>query len=95
MDRAGARHRGGKEERGDRRDDRAMTNRRRPLGTETNRADASRTPDTDPTPAPRAQLAAERLTDVPVALVPAEQRTAPLAKRRTLGTRRKAFRSAH
>ncbi|MCX4625131.1 MULTISPECIES: hypothetical protein [Streptomyces] len=62
-----------------------MTDRRRPLGTGTNRADTSRTPDTDPTPAPRAQLAAGRLTDVPVALVPAEQRTAPLARRRALG----------
>ncbi|MGK5450820.1 hypothetical protein [Streptomyces radiopugnans] len=58
---------------------------RRPLGTGTDRADASRPRDTDPVPAPRAQLAAERLPAVPVALVPAEQKTAPLARRRALG----------
>lgn len=38
---------------------------RRPLGTGTDRADLSRTRDTEP--APRAQLAAERLPAVPAA----------------------------
>lgn len=60
-------------------------NDRRPLGTGPATADASLPGDTDPVPAPRAQLAAERLPATPVALMPAEQRTAPLARRRALG----------
>ena len=55
---------------------------RRPLGTGTDRADASRTRDTDPVPAPRAQLAAERL---PAAVPAAEPKPRPAAGRRVLG----------
>lgn len=55
---------------------------RRPLGTGTDHADLSRTRDTEPVPAPRAQLAAERLPAVPAA----EQKPRPTAGRRTLGT---------
>ncbi|MEU2867550.1 hypothetical protein ABZ672_57205 [Streptomyces mirabilis] len=43
---------------------------RRPLGTGPVRADVSRTRDTDPVPAPRAQLAAERLPAVPASAEP-------------------------
>ncbi|MFI1840328.1 hypothetical protein [Streptomyces olivaceoviridis] len=52
---------------------------RRPLGTGPT-AESSRTPDTDP-PAPRAQLAAERLPSVPAA----EPKPRPMTGRRTLG----------
>lgn len=54
---------------------------RRPLGTGTDRADLSRTRDTDPAPAPRAPLAAERLSAVPAA----EPKPRPVAGRRMLG----------
>ena len=54
---------------------------RRPLGTGTNRATTSRTQDTDPVPAPRAQLAAERLPTVPAAA----PKPRPAARRRALG----------
>ncbi|MFC8394801.1 hypothetical protein [Streptomyces sp. NPDC057238] len=54
---------------------------RRPLGTGTDRADASRVRDTDPVPAPRAQLAAERLPTVPAV----EPKPRPAAGRRALG----------
>ncbi|MFI1608065.1 hypothetical protein ACH4YN_39160 [Streptomyces griseofuscus] len=54
---------------------------RRPLGTGTDRTDLSRTRDTDPEPAPRAQLAAERLPAVPAA----EPKPRPTAGRRVLG----------
>jgi hypothetical protein len=58
---------------------------RRPLGTGTNRTDLSRTPDTDPVPTPRAQLAAERAS-LPLS-PPAEPKPRPTAaRRRTLGT---------
>ncbi len=60
------------------RDDRAMTDRR-PLGTGPVPADASHTQDTDP--APRAQLAAERLPTVPAAAEPELRQ----AGRRVLG----------
>ncbi|MEU7363712.1 MULTISPECIES: hypothetical protein [Streptomyces] len=54
---------------------------RRPLGTGPATAEPSRTPDADP-PAPRAQLAAERLPSVPAA----EPKPArPAAGRRALG----------
>jgi hypothetical protein len=62
------------------RDDRAMTDRR-PLGTGPAIADPSRTRDTDPMPAPRAQLAAERLPAAPAA----ESEPRPTAGRRALG----------
>jgi hypothetical protein len=52
---------------------------RRPLGIGTDRADASRTRDTDP--APRAQLAAERLPSVPAA----KPKPRPATGRRVLG----------
>ncbi|SEB29517.1 hypothetical protein SAMN04490357_0011 [Streptomyces misionensis] len=52
---------------------------RRPLGTGPDRADLSRTRDTEP--APRAQLAAERLEAVPAA----EPKPRPTAGRRMLG----------
>ncbi|MEU7429177.1 hypothetical protein [Streptomyces sp. NPDC040750] len=51
---------------------------RRPLGTGPDRADASRTRDTDP---PRAQLAGERLPAAPAA----EPKPRPAAGRRALG----------
>jgi len=55
---------------------------RRPLGTGTDRADLSRTRDAEPVPAPRAQLAAERLPAVQAA----EPRPRPTAAgRRMLG----------
>ncbi|MFJ8351525.1 hypothetical protein ACIQ9J_35260 [Streptomyces sp. NPDC094153] len=63
------------------RENRAMTDRR-PLGTGPDRADVSRTRDTELPPAPRAQLAAERLPATPAA----EQKSRPVAGRRTLGT---------
>ncbi|MFF1404964.1 hypothetical protein [Streptomyces sp. NPDC058294] len=52
---------------------------RRPLGTGPDRADASRTRDTDP--APRAQLAAARLPAAPAA----KPKPRPATGRRTLG----------
>ncbi|MER7901353.1 hypothetical protein ABTX62_36210 [Streptomyces sp. NPDC096046] len=55
---------------------------RRPLGTGCDRADLSRTRDTDPPPAPRAQLAAEQL---PAAAPAAEAKSRPTAGRRVLG----------
>ncbi|MFH9090929.1 hypothetical protein [Streptomyces sp. NPDC017673] len=54
---------------------------RRPLGTGPATAEPSRTPDADP-PAPRAQLAAERLPSVPAAAEPKPRTT---GGRRTLG----------
>ncbi|MFJ6686729.1 hypothetical protein [Streptomyces werraensis] len=54
---------------------------RRPLGTGPDPAAASRTPDTEPS-APRAQLAAERLTAAPAA----EPTPLSATGRRTLGT---------
>ncbi|MGW3985285.1 hypothetical protein [Streptomyces mirabilis] len=57
---------------------------RRPLGTGPVHADLSRTRDTDLPPAPRAQLAAERLpATVPAATEPGPARR--LTGRRTLG----------
>lgn len=53
---------------------------RRPLGTGPATSDQSRTPDADP-PAPRAQLAAERLPSVPAA---EPEPARPTAKRRAL-----------
>ncbi|MGW3462747.1 hypothetical protein ACWDE9_25455 [Streptomyces olivaceoviridis] len=53
---------------------------RRPLGTGPATAEPSRTPDTDP-PAPRAQLAAERLPAAPAA----EPKPRPTTGRRALG----------
>ncbi|MFB7329439.1 MULTISPECIES: hypothetical protein [unclassified Streptomyces] len=55
---------------------------RRPLGTGPDRADVSRTRDTELPPAPRAQLAAERL---PTTTPPAEPKSRPPAGRRMLG----------
>ncbi|MFD4973649.1 hypothetical protein [Streptomyces sp. NPDC058424] len=54
---------------------------RRPLGTGPDRADVSRTRDTELPPAPRAQLAAERLPATPAA----EPKSRPTAGRRVLG----------
>ncbi|MER6332638.1 hypothetical protein ABT298_25590 [Streptomyces sp. NPDC001034] len=54
---------------------------RRPLGTGPATPDVSHLRDTDP-PAPRAQLAAERLRSVPAA---EPKSTRPAAGRRTLG----------
>jgi hypothetical protein len=62
------------------RDDRAMTDRR-PLGTGPVRADLPAHEDTEP--APRAQLAAERLPAAPAAAEPKPAH--PLAGRRLLG----------
>ncbi len=56
---------------------------RRPLGTGPVRANVSRTRDTDPPPALRAQLAAERLPDAPAAGDPMPAR--PVTGRRALG----------
>ncbi|MCX4581376.1 hypothetical protein OHB41_51450 [Streptomyces sp. NBC_01571] len=55
---------------------------RRPLGTGPMRADLSRTRDTELPPAPRAQLAAERL---PATVPAAEPTPRPTAGRRVLG----------
>ncbi|MFF4866834.1 hypothetical protein ACFY3J_35100 [Streptomyces sp. NPDC001231] len=54
---------------------------RRPLGTGPDRADVSRTRDTELPPTPRAQLAAERLPTTPAA----EPKSRPPAGRRVLG----------
>ncbi|MFF1285619.1 hypothetical protein [Streptomyces sp. NPDC058299] len=54
---------------------------RRPLGTGPATAETSRTRDTDP-PAPRAQLAAERLPAAPAAAAPKPH---PTTGRRALG----------
>ncbi|CAK7279210.1 conserved hypothetical protein [Streptomyces misionensis JCM 4497] len=56
---------------------------RRPLGTGPDRADSSRTRDTDP--APRGQLAAERLPAAPADSAPVGPRPGRRAGRRTLG----------
>ncbi|MFJ7148872.1 hypothetical protein ACIQVT_11780 [Streptomyces sp. NPDC100445] len=55
---------------------------RRPLGTGPATAEASPTQDTDPVPAPRAQLAAERLPATPAA----KPTPRPTTGRRALGT---------
>ncbi|WP_371558719.1 hypothetical protein OG416_39000 [Streptomyces longwoodensis] len=54
---------------------------RRPLGTGPATAEPSRTQGTEPGPAPRAQLAAERLPAIPAA----EPKSRPTAGRRALG----------
>ncbi|MFB7739978.1 hypothetical protein ACFC08_37790 [Streptomyces sp. NPDC056112] len=63
-----------------RRENRAMTDRR-PPGTGPDRANVSRTQDTELPPVPRAQLAAERLPATPAA----EPKSRPPAGRRVLG----------
>ncbi|MGW4047168.1 hypothetical protein [Streptomyces sp. NPDC004721] len=65
------------------RENRAQTDRR-PLGTAPDRADVSRTRDTELPPAPCAQLATERLPATPAA-EPKSRPTASLAMSMALG----------